>query len=932
MSSRAVLLVLLLSTAAGVAHAGDKPLLQPVPGWVKPAPAPDTKALTDDSPLMLIGDVQARLGDGGSWTYVERATRLATIQAVSQAGTVKIDWQPAHGDLIVHGVDILRDGQRIDALKGRSFTVIQREAGLEKMMLDGQLTATLAVEGLRPGDVLDLRYSVTNKDPALAGNSSAGGPILSEPLKIGFARTRFLWPSSAKVQWKAYPVGAVPKESDADGWHELVFAQPLPRQPDPAPGAPGRFARPPFAEASTFADWASVSRVFAPLYRTEGLIPPGSPLAAEVAKIAAAEKDPRRRIAAALALVQGKVRYLYRGMENGNLVPQAPAQTLALGYGDCKAKTLLLLAMLHALGIEAEPALANLGGGDLVSARLPSAAAFNHIFVLAHLGEETLWLDGTATGTRLEDIGDVLPFHWVLPLRAAGTGLLQVPDRVPSRPNRVATLDMDLRGGINLPAPLDAEVTLRGGTAISLRSLLGALPKQEQRRFLQGFLPAGASDVLVTDATIRFDDMVGTATVKLRGIATQRWAYGDLRYRTQLPIGRVPDLPDRARTIWKDMPVETGDPGRNRTTLRFRLPEGGRELALDGSTALDLALPGGRQLTVKAALAGDVLTLETEQAHSGAEIQPADLPAARAALADFRNRRISLRTAPRYPGPWHGVEAAKRAHLYDEVLARYTAYIAERPDEADRYVARGRFLGMIFERKQALADFDKAIAIAAKPETLFQRAGLRHALGDTAGAIEDLRTAQSLVPGRIEVLGRLTMLLAEQGEKDEALALLDPKIEENGENLADLLSAKATALARAGDAQGALAAIDRAIAEKPANSRLLNNRCWLKGTLNLQLDLALKDCTRAIELSDQNAAMALDSRAMVYFRLNRLDEALADLNAAVEQRPGAAGTLFLRGVVLTRQGKKNQAMADLADARLLDPQVDREYARWGIEP
>lgn len=928
--SRTALLVLLLSTS-GIAHAGDKPLVQPVPDWVKLAPMPDTRTLIDDSPLLLIGDVQSRLGDGGSWTYVERATRLATIQAVSQAGTIKIDWQPAHGDLIVHGVDILRDGQRIDALKGHSFTVLQREAGLERMMLDGQLTATLAVEGLRPGDVLDVRYSVTNKDPALAGNSSAGGPIVSQPLKIGFARTRFLWPSSAKVQWKAYPVGATPQESDAGGWHELVFTQPLARQPDAAPGAPGRFARPGFAEASTFADWASVSRVFAPLYRTDGLIPTGSPLAAEVAKIAAAEKDPRRRVAAALALVQGKVRYLYRGMENGNLVPQAPAQTFALGYGDCKAKTLLLLALLHALGINAEPALANLGAGDLVSARLPSAAAFNHIFVLAHLGDETLWLDGTATGTRLEDLGDVLPFHWVLPLRADGAGLLQVPDRVPARPNSIAAFDMDLRGGINVPAPVDAEVTLRGSVAISLRTLLGAVPKQEQRRFLQGFMPGAASDVLVTDARVQFDDAVGTATVKLRGIATQRWGYSDLRYRTQLPIGRVSDLPDRARAIWKDVPVDTGEPSRTRTTLRFRLPEGGKDLALDGSNAFDLALPGGRRFTAKAALAGETLTLETEQAHSGGEIAPADLPAARAAIAEFRNRRISVRTAPRYPSPWHGVEAAKRAHRYDEVLARYASFIGERPDEADRYVARARFENMIFERKLALADYDKAIAIAAKPETLAQRAGVREALGDRAGAIEDMRTAQSLVPGNSEVLSRLTLLLAEDGKKDEALALLDPKIEDGGENLSDLLSAKATVLARAGDGEGALATIDRAIGEKPGNGRLLNNRCWLKGTLNLQLDSALKDCTRAIELSEQNAAIALDSRAMVYFRQGRFDEAMADLNAAVEQRPNASGTLFLRGVVEARQGKAKEAAADLADARLLDPQVDARYLRWGIK-
>src|SRR3546814_14894530 len=56
---------------------------------------------------------------------------------------------------------------------------------------------------------------------------------------------------------------------------------------------------------------------------------------------------------------------------------------------------------------------------------------------------------------------------------------------------------------------------------------------------------------------------------------------------------------------------------------------------------------------------------------------------------------------------------------------------------------------------------------------------------------------------------------------------------------------------------------------------LLNNLCWLRGTREIQLDAVLKDCTRAVELGN-NAAAVLDSRAMVFFRLCRLDEARAD--------------------------------------------------------
>ncbi|MEP9361196.1 DUF3857 domain-containing protein [Sphingomonas sp. KR3-1] len=926
---RKLLVPVVLLGMSGVAHAGDKPLYQPVPAWVQLAPEPAAANLGNDAPMMLIGDVQARIADGQNWTYYERAARLATIQTVSAAGTVKIDWQPSHGDLIVHGVDILRGGKRIDALKGAKFSVIQREEGLERLMLDGRLTATLAVEGLQVGDVLDLRYSITSKDPTLKGNVVALGPIFAEPLKIGFARTRLLWPTGTDVKWKTYFEGATPEQHDAGGWHEMVFKLPVVRQQPGAPQSPGRFLKPPLVEATTFADWQSVSRTMEPLYRTEGLIAPGSPLAAEVAKIAAAEKDPLRRTALALALVQGKVRYLFKGMDDGNYVPQTPAQTWSTKYGDCKAKTLLLLAILHELGIEAEPVLANLGNGDLVAARLASPAAFNHVLVTARVNGQALWLDGTGAGTHLEDIANVPVSGWVLPLRAAGAALEETPNRVPARPAQVGTLDIDLRGGINLDAPFEAEILLRGGVVDTVRSIAANSDKKELREKFSKLVPGGGGEVIVTGSDFSFDEAAGTATIKLSGITNVRWGYADSRYRYDIGPASGFVMPDRSRANWKDVPVETGIGMRSKRTLRIQLPDGGAGFAFEGNPVLEADLPGGMHVVRKATLAGSVLTAEFETAQTGAEIAPADFATARAQLAEVKNRRLGARTVAGYPSPWHGVPAAKAAHRYDTVLQRYASYIADKPDDAARYVARANFLNWILERDKAIADLDKAIAIQADATTYRRRAALYERIGNKKAAIADYRAALDQDPGNSATIAPLTALMVETGAKDAALAMLEEKIAEEGEDLPALLAAKATALSRAGDAEGALAASDAAIEKKPGNGQLLNNRCWIKGTLNVQLDSALADCTRAIQLSSDTAA-ALDSRAMVYFRMGKLAEALADLDAALEQRPSASSTLFLRGVVRNRMGKTKEGATDIADARLLSPQVDADYARWGI--
>jgi tetratricopeptide (TPR) repeat protein len=141
---------------------------------------------------------------------------------------------------------------------------------------------------------------------------------------------------------------------------------------------------------------------------------------------------------------------------------------------------------------------------------------------------------------------------------------------------------------------------------------------------------------------------------------------------------------------------------------------------------------------------------------------------------------------------------------------------------------------------------------------------------------------------------------------------------------------KAELLAKSGDADAALTALNEGVAIKSANAQLLNQRCWLKGTMSVQLDSAIQDCTRAVELTDNNAA-ELDSRAMVYFRLNRLNDALADLNTALDLNPALASSLYLRSVIERKMGKSRDADEDAANARKLAPRIDEEYARWKIK-
>ncbi|WP_237709172.1 DUF3857 domain-containing protein [Sphingomonas elodea] len=924
-------MAVLLSTA-GVAHAGDKPLYQPAPGWVKVAPEPDAKRNAESDPMVVLFDEQARVADGQVWTYFDQAQRVVSAQMLSNVGTVTLPWQPDAGDLIIHRAEIIRGTEHIDLIAaGQRFEVLRREQQLEQLQINGTLTASLAVEGLRVGDVLRLSYSTTHKDAALQGNTQAFLPLFADPTRAQFARARLSWPKASKLGWKVHMSGTAPKPV-SDGDYQLIdIALPLAKQPEIPNDAPARFKPMTLIEASSYADWAAVSRVMAPLYRTDGLIAPGSPLAAEVAKIREKTSDPRTRVAMALRLVQDDVRYLFVGMDGGSYRPQAPADTWSRRYGDCKAKTLLLLALLHALDVEAEAVAASTDAGDLVPQRLPAPGAFNHVLVHATVDGQSLWLDGTSSGTRLADLADVPPFRNVLPIRAAGAPLMALPVRAPGRPTFEADVDFDQRAGLDLPTPFTLRLTIRGPMAEMVHAGSGQMNKDQLDEAAQNFASGFVSDPLIAERSIAYDGEAAAVTVQIRGISTSSWRREDGRFRTVLDktISGLGFEPDRARSEWKDIPVAVNDMASGVARWRIRLPQGGKGFALDGDQVLPASL-AGRSFARKVTLADGELRIEDRSGPEAAEVPADKVAEAKAQVALAKTRLLTALGPEDAPPRWKVVTEAKRTGALKPLLDVYAAAIAADPKDVAPWTSRASFYAGTWEWKAALADLDKAIAIQPSVALYSQRAGIRAAIGDYKGALADAQAAKTLDPGDAGVANMLATYTGLAGQPDAAVAMAAERVAKGGSERNGFVALQAQLLADAGRATDAVAVLDPAIAKAPGNAMLLNSRCWIKGTGSIGLDGALKDCTKAIELAEQPASI-LDSRAMVYFRMGRMDDALADLNAALDVAPLLTSSLYLRGVIRTRTGDK-AAAEDLAAARLMRPQVDAEYARYGIKP
>lgn len=452
--------------AAVPAHAGDDRIGRgEVPNWVH---ASELMPVPDDAsgPVFVRRqDLLVRIDDKGQWHHQAYRIRILHSSAL-QLGNLSIAWNPASGSPTVHAIRVHRGAETIDVLKATAFEILRREDQLEAARLDGLLTAVLRIPDLRVGDELEVALTTPAGDPTMAGRQS-GILVLPPAPAPGRYRLGLSWPEGRETQLRLTPdmERAAARRSDAI---DVRFDNPA--AANPPKDAPLRYQWQRVVQFSDFADWQSISRHFTPLYVAAATLPAASPIRAEVARIAAAHATPMARAAAALHLVQQDVRYIYVGLGDGNLRPATAEETWQRRYGDCKGKTALLLALLGALGIAAEPVLVNANGGDDgLDEHLPLPQMFDHVLVRATIDGATYWLDGTMPPVVSPGEKPVNAFRWVLPLTKAGSPLERIGWQPTGVPDELNLFEIDARQGFDQPARVVTTSILRGVRGCSSR-------------------------------------------------------------------------------------------------------------------------------------------------------------------------------------------------------------------------------------------------------------------------------------------------------------------------------------------------------------------------------------------------------------------------------------------------------------------------------
>ncbi len=907
---------------SSLALAGDEPLYEPAPDWVTPVEVDSVERDPTNNQVLL--DTQVRLQEGLLSEYRDVVLRVSGLSDLAEVGTLTAKWLPDKGDLIVHQITILRDGEAIDLIEeGERFEVLRREQNLEQQILDGSLTATLSVPGMQVGDELRLSYTVTNTDQALGDEVQSQTYLWREPDAFAdFSRVMVSWPEDLDVTYKAGPNYDLAAPELRNGHRWLNVALPLPEAKEMPNDAPLRFRRGTILQVGTFADWAEVSSVMAPYYEVDGALDGLDELAEKTDAIRADYDDDLSRAVAALELVQEDIRYLLNGLDGGNYIPQSVATTWEKKYGDCKAKTLILLALLDRLGIDAEAVLVSTDGGNAVPISLPLPGAFNHVLVRANIDGNLYYLDGTSLGANLAIVGNVPAFEYALPVRSAGAQLEPIVQVLPRATEFTMDMEVDATAGGDLPTLGTLRLEFVGAYAAQLASVADKLTDERKKEMASNF----DAEMQLLDVEIVSGDDDSEAAMVITGIMPAMFEYDGTRaeFSPIVSTDEVNFSPDRSRRDWRELPVSVGAASAMAINIRTRLPLASEAFELRGEAVLDEEVAGRRYIR-EVGFRGEELFVTERIVSRGGEIDPAQIRDERRKAASFARNEIKVVAPDDMPRRWRFAQSDNRSPLA-ALDAAYATMIEKDPEEAAPYLSRASFRYDTYDFAGSLEDMDMVVELEGNAEYYSQRAAVHRQLLDFESARDDLEEAYLLEPSPWRAIA-YSAALFDLGDVEGARALLEG--EDGDEDVRQSLALNLAGLdAFEGRGEEGLERITEVMMAKPNDANMLNQKCWYMGTWQVRLREALEVCRKAVEVG--GTASALDSRALVYFRNGMVAEALADLDAALELAPGQNGSLIMRGLIRRDQGdERGQADIDAALAR--EPVIVADWRKWGFD-
>ncbi len=449
----------------------------PIPDFVEPVDIGEIAEAPRDiygaARYILVDDQHdARVGQKAS--YRRLAMQPVNANGITEAATWETQFNPAFQTLVFHHVHLIRDGQLLDRRERSTIEFARLETDMASQIFNGEATAILRVDDVRVGDVVDVAYTIYGSNPAFDGRGFREF-LLNYGVEVEEMNIRSIWDRDQVRFWEVQ--GGDPDEVDyrRRGNAETFSFNSRDREAvDLERGAPAWVKQYPTLQISGFADWSELAAWGRPFFEMET----PDEVVALAAQFRSEYDTPEEQLIAALRFVQDEIRYLAITYGMGSYVPAAPADTLEMRYGDCKAKTVLFMQLARELGFEADAALVSLALGQGLTEWMPSPGIFDHVIVrIMHEGE-SYYLDPTQSyqGGQLENI-TTADYGYALPLDGEADALVDMERAAPDGkvdPTIIINEVIDISGGRDAPVTLVVETIYNDMEADSFRFQLAS--------------------------------------------------------------------------------------------------------------------------------------------------------------------------------------------------------------------------------------------------------------------------------------------------------------------------------------------------------------------------------------------------------------------------------------------------------------------------
>ena len=325
--------------------------------------------------------------------------------------------------------------------------------------------------------------------------------------------------------------------------------------------------------AGTLDSWRGLGQWYGSLAEGRQVLPPEAQREAAARLVGAGtDLEKARRL---YRYLQETTRYVSVQLGLGGWQPYDAAYVFERRYGDCKALTNYMQALLAFAGIDSDPVLVEAGddGTDL-DPDFPDNV-FNHVILRLPMRTATLdagdavWLECTSSYASFGHLGSFTEGRPALLVADGASRIVQTPVSPPeaNRTVRAAEVRLDARGG----AEADIAWTLVGEPrADAIAALDGATEAQRTEVFSRVTgLSLALRSLDLSDLGTRPDRFTMAATVEI-GLAARR--AGTRLLVTTVPFAsRVPSLPpadDRRQ------PLRLGSARADLDSVRFVAPPG----------------------------------------------------------------------------------------------------------------------------------------------------------------------------------------------------------------------------------------------------------------------------------------------------------------------------------------------------------------------